>query len=94
MSSTEEGNQGGGAGGSVDIPRSTRFYHLHKDEIRAKYNNDPEVIRKRQEREAKKTAKEAEAKKRKEEKEKRLQEKMELAQKTSRLKKTEISGVQ
>ena len=94
MSATEDNTIQGGEGAEVNIPRSTRFYHLHKEEIRAKYNNNPEVIRKRQEREAKKAAKDAEAKKRKEEKEKRLKEKSELAQKTSRLKKSESSGVQ
>lgn len=74
MSAAEENNQGvdvpsphpslicGGAG--VELDRHALYYYLHAEERRAKqrekYNSDPEVIRKRQEREAKKAAKEAE----------------------------------
>ncbi len=77
MSATE---QGGGAGDEVDIPRSTKYYILNREKEvqkkRERYNSDPEVIRKREEREAKKAAKEAEKEAKRIEREKRNQEKL------------------
>lgn len=96
MSATEDNNQGGGAGSGEVMPRGTRYYYLHAEQQRAKqrekYNNDPEVIRKRQEREAKKAAKEAETEKKKLEREQKRLEKLALAKVTSQ-KKSESSGV-
>ena len=78
------------------MPRGTRYYYLHAEQQRAKqrekYNNDPEIIRKREEREAKKVAKEVEAEKKKLEREQKRLEKLALAEKTSQ-KKSESSGV-
>ncbi len=62
MSATEDNTIQGGEGAEVD--RHAIYYYLHAEERKAKqrekYNNDPEVIRKREEREAKKAAKEVE----------------------------------
>lgn len=95
MSSTEN-TSGGGAGGELEMPRGTRYYYLHAEQQRAKqrekYNSDPEVIRKRQEREEKKVARLAEAKNKKLERELKRLEKLSLAKQTSQ-KKSESSGV-
>jgi nicotinamide mononucleotide (NMN) deamidase PncC len=93
---------GAGAGGEVQVmPRGTRYYYLHAEQQRAKqrekYNNDPEIIRKREEREAKKTArlvekeskiqaKEAEKAAKAAQREKVRQEKIAIALKTSQKK--------
>lgn len=64
---TEEGSEE-----AVRLSRSVRYYYRHKEEIRARYNSDPEVVRKREEREAHKAAKEEEARVRKAAKEERI----------------------
>jgi len=91
----------------VQMPRGTRYYYLHAEQQRAKqrdkYNNDPEIIRKREEREAKKAvrlaekesklkAKEDEKQLKAIEREKKRQEKIAIALKTSQ-KKPETPGV-
>jgi hypothetical protein len=75
---------------------ATRYYRLHRDEQLAKkkeeYNNSPEIIAKREERERKKAEKEAQREAQKEaerelkriEKERILQEKIALAKATKR----------
>jgi len=79
MNTAEEGG-GAGTQEEVQIPRSTQYYVLNREkEIqkkRERYNSDPEVIRKREEREAKEAAKEAEKEAKKAEREKRNQEKL------------------
>ena len=80
--------QGGGAGsGDSKMSRSARYYQLNAEKEKARrlaiYHNDPEVIRKREEREAKKAAKEAEKEAKRLEKERVRKEKLELALKTS-----------
>ena len=80
------------------MPRHQRYYALHRDEKLAKdkerYNNKPEVIAKREEKERKRAEKEAEKQLKKEsekeakriEKERLRQEKLELALATSKKK--------
>ena len=75
---------------------ATRYYRLHRDEQLAKkkeeYNNSPEVIAKREERECKRAEKEAQREAQKEaerelkriEKERIIQEKIVLAEATKR----------
>jgi hypothetical protein len=65
MSSPATPEAEGAVATTPTMPRGTRYYYLHAEVQRAKqrdkYNSDPEVIRKREERAAKKAAKEAEA---------------------------------
>ncbi len=82
------------------ITPCARYYRLHRDEQLAKkkeeYNNRPDVIVKREEREAKKAQKEAEKAAKKEaekaakqaEKDKKIQESVALAEQTKRKLKT------
>ncbi len=65
MSATEDNTiQGVAVNSDAEVDRHTIYYYLHAEERKAKqrekYNNDPEVIRKREEKEAKKAAKESE----------------------------------
>jgi hypothetical protein len=66
-----------------EMPRHQRYYALHRDEKLARdkerYNNNPEVIAKREERERKKAEQEAEKEAKRIEKERLRQEKLALA---------------
>jgi len=70
------------------ITPAARFYRLHRDEQLAKkkieYENRPDVIAKREERERKRAEKEAEKEAKHAEKEKKIQERVAIAAKTKR----------
>ena len=74
------------------ITPCARYYRLHRDEQLAKkkeeYNNRPDVIVKREEREAKTAQKEAEKAAKQAEKDKKIQESVALAEQTKRKLKT------
>jgi bisphosphoglycerate-independent phosphoglycerate mutase (AlkP superfamily) len=66
-----------------EMPRHQRYYALHRDEKLARekerYDKNPEIIAKREQREKKKAEKEAEKEAKRIEKERIRQEKLELA---------------
>lgn len=70
------------------ITPAARFYRLHRDEQLAKkkleYQNRPDVIAKREERERKKAEKESAKKDKQQEKEKKLQQRVAIAVETKR----------
>lgn len=70
------------------ITPAARFYRLHRDEQLAKkkleYQNRPDVIAKREEREQKKAERDAENAAKQAEKEKKIQERIAIAVKTKR----------
>ena len=75
------------------ITPAARFYRLHRDEQLAKkkleYQNRPDVIAKREERERKKAEKNAAKKDKQQEKDKKVQERIAIAVETKRkIKKT------
>lgn len=76
---------------TIKITKNSRYYQLHAEErkkqSREKYNNDPEVIRKREEREQRKAEKEAEKEAARIERERMKEEKLKLAIQTSKTKK-------
>ena len=75
----------------IKITKNSRYYQLHAEErkkqSRDRYNNDPDVIRKREEREKQKAEKEAEKEAARAEKERIREEKLKLAMQTSQIKK-------
>jgi septin family protein len=75
------------------MPRHQRYYALHRDEKLARdkerYNSNPEIVAKREERERKKVAKEAETELKRLEKERIRQEKLAFALATKQKSKTE-----
>ena len=71
----------------IKINKDMRYYHLHREEKLKKYHNDPEVIRKREERLKKKAEKESEKEAKRIERERLKQEKLALAIATSQKKK-------
>jgi hypothetical protein len=89
---------------AVKMPRHQRYYAIHREEKllkdKERYNNKPEVIAKREEKERLKAQKESEKKAKKEaekalkqqEKEKVRQEKLTLALATRQKNKKEVSG--
>ena len=84
---------------SIKITKNSRYHQLHAKERneknRERYNNDPEVIRKREEREKRKAEKEAAKEALKEaarqEKQRIKDEKLKLAIQTSQIKKPPAS---
>jgi hypothetical protein len=90
----------------VKMPRHQRYYLLHREEkinkVKERYNNNPEVIAKREERERKKAEKEAEKEAKKEaekeakrqEKERQREEKIALALATSKKRKIEFADLE
>ena len=71
-----------------EMPRHQRYYALHRQEKLARdkerYNSNPEIVAKREERERKKAVREAEAELKRLEKERIRQEKLALAEATKR----------
>ena len=92
MSSAPEGPEP-----CTEMSRGVRYYYLNgekqRERQREKYNSDPEVIRKREERVAKKAAKEAELEAKAAEREAKRQAKLALAKQTSQKKAAETPGV-
>lgn len=72
------------------LTASARYYRLHAEERKAKsrekYNSDPEVIRKREEREKKRLEKEAEKEIKRIERDEKAKAKLDLALATSKKK--------
>ena len=83
-----------GTENEITMNKDMRYYQLHREEKLNKYHNNPEVIRKREEKLKKKAEKEAEREAKREEekeqkrleKEKKRQEKLALAIATSQKK--------
>ncbi len=100
MSDTEN-VAAGGAGVEIKMPRHQRYYALHREEKLAKYHTNPDVIRKKEERERKKAEKEAEKEAKREAKKEELrlkkerarQEKIAIALATSKKPKTIGGGL-
>ena len=67
----------------IKMNKDNRYYQLHREEKLKKYHNNPEVIRKREERLKKKAEKEAEQEQKRLERERLKQEKLALAMATS-----------
>ncbi len=67
----------------IKMNKDNRYYQLHREEKLSKYHNNPEVIRKREERLKKKAEKEAELEKKRLERERLKKEKLALAIATS-----------
>jgi hypothetical protein len=80
-----------------EMPRHQRYYALHRNEKLARdkerYNSNPEIVAKREERERKKAVREAEAELKRLEKERLRQEKLALALVTKQKSKTEGGGL-
>jgi hypothetical protein len=72
---------------SVKITKDSRYYQLHAEERKRKYHTNPEVIRKREEREKRKAEKEAEKEAARAERQHIKEEKIKLAIQTSKAKK-------
>ncbi len=79
----------------VSMTRNQRYHALHREERKAKaaerYNSNPEVIAKREERERKKAEKEAEKEAKRLEREKQREEKLALALATRKKKEAPAS---
>ena len=77
---------------AAKMPRHQRYYALHREEKLARdkerYNSNPEIVAKREERERKKAVREAEAELKRLEKERIRQEKLALALVTKQKSKT------
>ena len=82
---------------AAKMPRHQRYYALHREEKLARdkerYNSNPEIVAKREERERKKAVREAEAELKRLEKERIRQEKLALALVTKQKSKTEGGGL-
>jgi hypothetical protein len=93
----EDINTSGSIGSLEKMPRHQRYYMLHRDQklnkLKEQYNNNPEVIARREERLRKKAEKDAQTEAKRIEKERIRQEKLALAEATSQRKKTQGGGL-
>jgi bisphosphoglycerate-independent phosphoglycerate mutase (AlkP superfamily) len=79
------------------MTRHQRYYALHRDEklakVKERYQNDPEFLAKKEEKERKRAEKEAEKEAKQIEKEQLRQEKLLLAKQTAKKPKNEVGGL-